>query len=95
MFLRPAHYFGDFSVPAAQSAEEVPARWTESVFFDRSAAPCAQFVSYFGGLRFNAVFLDVVHSLLSTGGESLFECCSSLCGKSSGARTALLTWLIT
>jgi hypothetical protein len=66
MSLRPTHQGGEYNFPAAQLAEEVPARWTEIVFLDRSTASPARLASYFGGLRFNAVLVDVAHWLLAT-----------------------------
>jgi hypothetical protein len=92
--LRSADIGGEYNFPAAQSSEEILARWTEIFFYDRSAAAPARVASYFGGLRSTAVLVNNVHCLFAIGHGPLFECSSALCNKSSGARAALLTSLI-
>jgi hypothetical protein len=84
------HYF-----PLAQPAKELRALWTERISIDCSTASPARLASYVGSLRFNAILVEVAHWPLATDHGPRFECSSMLCGRSSGARAALLTSLIT
>src|ERR1700687_1518092 len=86
IFLHPTHHCGENNFPAAQPTEEVPARCTELISLDCCAAQPALLASYLGGLRFNAVLVDVLHCLLAIVHEPLLDSCSTLCCKSSGAR---------
>jgi hypothetical protein len=63
--------------PPAQRAKELRALWTERVSLDRSTASPARLASSVGGLRFNAVLVDVAHWRLATDHGPRFECSSN------------------